>query len=101
MFRIDPRQVLYVFKLLFFFLCRVIGTKNETSCSPPTLEQWLDFPGSSTEFVPFQSMQFAWESAGHEPEGIYTVPHFDFHFYYTTEGYVQANIPPGKVRTLI
>lgn len=31
--------------------------------------------------TPFDHMMVNWEPEGHEPTGIYNVPHFDFHFY--------------------
>lgn len=31
--------------------------------------------------TPFQFVELDWNAAGHEPDGIYTTPHFDFHFY--------------------
>ncbi len=33
------------------------------------------------EVTPFDHMMVNWEPEGHEPPGIYNVPHFDFHFY--------------------
>ncbi len=33
------------------------------------------------EVTPFDHMMVNWEPEGHEPNGIYNVPHFDFHFY--------------------
>src|SRR4051812_9122435 len=31
--------------------------------------------------TPYKFVQFDWNPVGHEPEGVYTLPHFDFHFY--------------------
>jgi hypothetical protein len=31
--------------------------------------------------TPFRLVELDWNPMGHEPEGIYTSPHFDFHFY--------------------
>jgi hypothetical protein len=31
--------------------------------------------------TPYRFIELDWNPAGHEPAGIYTVPHFDFHFY--------------------
>jgi hypothetical protein len=31
--------------------------------------------------TPFDHMELDWNPQGHPPAGIYTVPHFDFHFY--------------------
>lgn len=34
---------------------------------------------------PFNHMVVNWEPHGHIPEGVYNVPHFDFHFYFISE----------------
>jgi hypothetical protein len=39
---------------------------------------------------PFRTLSIDWNAHGHPPAGIYTVPHFDFHFYYITENARQA-----------
>ncbi len=31
--------------------------------------------------APFKFVELDWNPQGHPPEGVYTVPHFDFHFY--------------------
>lgn len=31
--------------------------------------------------IPFQHVTMDWNPHGHEPDHVYTVPHFDFHFY--------------------
>ncbi len=33
------------------------------------------------DVTPYQHIMVNWEPAGHEPPGIYNVPHFDMHFY--------------------
>lgn len=35
--------------------------------------------------TPFQTVMVNWNSSGHEPDGVYTKPHFDFHFYMVGE----------------
>ena len=42
----------------------------------------------------FDHVTLDWNPGGHEPEGLYTHPHFDFHFYLLDEETVAA-IPPG------
>ena len=37
--------------------------------------------GKATSQLPFDHISFDWNPNGHEPAGIYTVPHFDAHFY--------------------
>ena len=46
--------------------------------------------------TPFAHALLDWNPHGHEPEGVYTLPHFDFHFYMTTEAERKA-IPPFEV----
>jgi hypothetical protein len=41
---------------------------------------------------PFDHIDFGWNPQGHEPDGIYTLPHFDLHFYFITAA-LQATIP--------
>jgi hypothetical protein len=46
--------------------------------------------------TPFLHALLDWNPAGHEPENVYTLPHFDFHFY-TTPDAERAAIPPYEV----
>jgi hypothetical protein len=39
---------------------------------------------------PYHFVLFDWNPEGHLPEGVYDVPHFDFHFYLTPHAEVQA-----------
>ncbi|RYZ50180.1 MAG: hypothetical protein EOO14_19700 [Chitinophagaceae bacterium] len=36
--------------------------------------------------TPFEHVMLDWNPEGHEPANVYTKPHFDFHFYTTSEG---------------
>jgi hypothetical protein len=49
---------------------------------------------------PFNHVGMGWNPSGHEPEQIYGVPHFDFHFYMPTPETIQAipayDAAPGK-----
>ncbi|MDE3211962.1 MAG: hypothetical protein KGM98_01910, partial [Bacteroidota bacterium] len=70
--------------------------------------------------TPFDHMELDWNPQGHPPAGIYTVPHFDFHFYkislaaqmaipaedpttakyfnnYPPAGYIPSGYVPGPV----
>ena len=40
----------------------------------------LDFPAEASG-TPYTHMGLDWNPQGHEPPGIYDIPHFDFHFY--------------------
>jgi hypothetical protein len=45
----------------------------------------------------YKFVQFDWNPKGHEPEGVYTLPHFDFHFY-TVPVEVKNSILPSDPR---
>jgi hypothetical protein len=49
--------------------------------------------------TPFTHALLDWNPHGHEPEGIYDKPHFDFHFYMTSEADRLA-IPPYELDSL-
>lgn len=48
--------------------------------------------------TPFDHIELDWNPTGHDPQGIYTVPHFDFHFY-TISLEEQMAIPPYSIQT--
>jgi hypothetical protein len=41
----------------------------------------------------FDHVMLDWNPAGHEPDHVYTHPHFDFHFYQVTSAERQAIVP--------
>lgn len=45
----------------------------------------LELPAEALSKTPFKHVTFDYNPHGHEPPGIYTVPHFDAHFYKITE----------------
>lgn len=50
----------------------------------PAHETTLTLPRQARG-LPFDHVSVDWNPMGHEPEGMYTQPHFDFHFYMMTE----------------
>jgi hypothetical protein len=58
----------------------------------------LQFPNEARS-VPFQYLSFDWNPQGHEPEKVYTRPHFDFHFYLQSPEETKA-IKPGPCHGL-
>lgn len=56
----------------------------------------LDFPTGDNE-TPFVHMWAGYNPHGHEPLGIYDKPHFDFHFYMTSEAERLAITPADTV----
>lgn len=53
----------------------------------------LPLPGKTP--APYQLVELDWNPAGHPPQGVFTVPHFDFHFYTITAAQRDA-IDPGN-----
>ena len=56
----------------------------------------LAFPAEA-DGLPYAFLSLGWNPNGHEPEGLFTVPHFDFHFYAASEAEVMSWMPgvPG------
>jgi hypothetical protein len=52
----------------------------------------LDLPAQNPSQYKF--VQFDWNPTGHEPDSVYTLPHFDFHFY-TVPVEVRNSIVPS------
>lgn len=47
--------------------------------------------------TPYKHVGLDWNPVGHEPEHIYTLPHFDMHFYMITEAERMAAVDMGKL----
>ena len=43
--------------------------------------------------TPYKFIELDWNPAGHEPAGVYTLPHFDFHFYKIAVAERDAIVP--------
>ena len=59
-------------------------SKDALDNLPTTLPEtafMLALPDVATTKTPFRHVMINWNPQGHPPDGIYTVPHFDFHFY--------------------
>lgn len=66
---------------------------SESEKEEEMLEAHLSFP-DEVDTHQFTFSGFHYNPTGHPPPGIYTVPHFDFHFYFIEETTVE-NIPFG------
>lgn len=77
-------------------------TKNSLD-NLPTMAHMSDFmlklPPEAADKTPFQFAMINWNPMGHEPAGIYDVPHFDFHFYMAPMNEVMGIPPYGKAPT--
>jgi hypothetical protein len=65
------------------------------------VEYTVPLPRKAAGLTPFDHLTMNWNPHGHPgpeegPEGLYMVPHFDFHFYMSTEAERLA-IPPYEV----
>lgn len=68
-------------------------------CFLPNDMVFLPFFENLGAFNPFTVMEFDWNPAGHEPPGVYTSPHMDFHFYLIPQEQVM-NITAGPCANL-
>ena len=73
-----------------------MATLPDLSDKPP-MESFvaldLAFPEGTP--APYKHVGFDWNSQGHPPVGVYSIPHFDFHFY-TIDTASKAAILPGE-----
>jgi hypothetical protein len=66
-------------------------------------ETVLHFPDSISA-TPFSHFALNWNPKGHVPQGIYSVPHFDYHFYMISErerASIEAGICTSKEDSLV
>jgi hypothetical protein len=49
------------------------------------------------EATPFKHIGLDWNPIGHEPDGVYTIAHFDMHFYMISEAERMAATDMGKI----
>lgn len=73
------------------------GAGALTGLPAAPMEMTLALP-PSVSAAPFTFFVLNWNPAGHPPPGIYTVPHFDFHFYMISDAARMA-IPGGPATT--
>ena len=58
-----------------------------------SVETVLALPNNAA-IAPYNHVSFDWQPQGHEPDGVYTIPHFDVHFYLMSEA-ERATIDPA------
>ena len=63
-------------------------------CPPPTDDIPIPFPGTNHSFTPFYWLGFNWQPIGHPPLAVFSVPHFDMHFWIAPET-LKQEITPG------
>jgi hypothetical protein len=57
----------------------------------------LLIPIAGESGTPFKFAMVNWNSSGHEPDQVYTLPHFDFHFYTSTQAEVMNYMDETKL----
>ena len=57
----------------------------------------LLIPISDKSGTPFKFAMLNWNSSGHEPDHVYTLPHFDFHFYTSNQNEVMNYMDETKL----
>lgn len=80
-----------------------IEMTNEALRGLPTTggtEYIIPLHHKAMEVTPFDHIGINWNSHGHEPQHVYDVPHFDFHFYKITLA-EQRNITPGPLMEML
>ena len=59
----------------------------------------IPLPTEASAATPFKFVMLNWNPMGHEPEHVYTIPHFDIHFYETTPDQVMGYMDQTKLNT--
>ncbi|MEL7835271.1 hypothetical protein [Fodinibius sp. Rm-B-1B1-1] len=77
-------------------------TKGMLSALPQDIENrknvFLEYP-KEAKLTGYKYAELGWNPHGHEPEDIYGIPHFDFHFYIVGEDKVSEVVPgPDTVK---
>lgn len=60
----------------------------------------LLIPVSEKSGTPFRFIMLNWNSSGHEPDNVYTLPHFDFHFYTIPQNEVSDFMDAEKLEAV-
>src|SRR5215204_367464 len=58
---------------------------------------FVALPATAREVTPFKTIMLNLNPSGHEPEQIYTLPHFDIHFFMANEQEVLGMTDMGKL----
>ena len=58
---------------------------------------FVSLPEKAKEVTPFKTIMLNWNPSGHEPEHIYTLPHFDIHFFMAGEQEIMGMTDMNKI----
>jgi hypothetical protein len=76
-------------RLVGIHLSLPAGVVQKAMMQPGTTHA-IDLPDAYKTSSLVQTISIDWNPAGHEPEDVYDVPHFDFHFYFISKERVNA-----------
>jgi hypothetical protein len=71
-------------------------TPGETGHNPAN-DFIIPLPETALASTPFKFVMLNWNPSGHEPEHVYTIPHFDIHFYETNPDEVMNYMDQTKL----
>lgn len=63
----------------------------------PANDFLIPLPADASAVTPYKWIMLNWNPAGHEPEHVYTVPHFDIHYYQTSPEEVMNYMDQTKL----
>jgi hypothetical protein len=58
---------------------------------------FVALPALAKETTPFKTIMLNWNPSGHEPNNVYTLPHFDLHFFMADEQEVMGMTDMNKI----
>lgn len=61
---------------------------------------FVPLPAKASETTPFKTLMLNWNPSGHEPDDVYTIPHFDIHFYMVSEQEIMNTTNEEKMNNL-
>jgi hypothetical protein len=65
----------------------------------PANDFLIPLPAEALSTTPYKWIMLNWNPAGHEPEHVYTIPHFDIHYYQTAPDEVMNYMDEAKLNT--
>lgn len=69
-----------------------MSAADKASMEHMDMHTWtLELPEKNP--TPFKFVTFGWNPQGHEPPGVWDVPHFDFHFYTVARAVIDSIVP--------
>lgn len=67
-----------------------ISEKATTGLNPHMMQEYILPLPTAVNIIPYKHVTLDWNPHGHEPDGVYNLPHFDMHFYFITNALRQT-----------